>query len=314
MKEHQKNLTLTQKDSEVLIELKNAVGLLLSGGNPKAIQTDGCSEDIKELAEYFNVFLKYINELYTFSTSLAAGNLDVESPGKSNFLAAGLKELRSRLSHLTWQVQQVAKGDYKQRVDFMGDFSYSFNIMAKELEERERQLKDEIEKRKKIEKELKYFAFIDPLTGISNRRTGLLMLEKELAKNKRKGSVLSICFLDVDDLKTVNDTYGHSEGDLLLKAITKIVSSTIRESDTLSRMGGDEFLIILPDSDTKTAETVLERIYKRTIQENEKSKKPYELSFSYGIQETAGNDIVDIDEFIYEADKKMYLNKVKKNK
>ena len=303
---------MTEKDDLAIVELNKALKMLTSGKNPEKIQIKGCTEEVYELIIRFVTFSGYVKELYNFSTALASGNLDTVSPDKENFLAAGLKELHSRLSHLTWQVQQVSKGDYKQRVDFMGAFSDAFNNMTKKLEERENSLNAEIEKRILIEKELEYYAFTDTLTGVSNRRTGFLLLEKEINKSIRNGKVLSICFFDIDGLKMVNDVYGHHEGDYLIVTVSEIVTSLIRDIDTLCRMGGDEFLIILPDCSAIMAENVIQRVYAKIQEKNESGEKPYKLDFSYGIEEIADGKMEAMDDYINKADEKMYRNKTRK--
>lgn len=303
---------MEKSDSTVVRDLKNAMAMLLKGKFPETIQTDGCSEDIGELVKLFNMIADNVKELFYFSTALASGDFDAENPKKSNFMAAGLKELRSRLYHLTWQAQQVAKGDYQQKVDFMGDFSIAFNNMAEKLLERENKLKAEIDERKKVEKELEYYAFTDSMTGVSNRRTGLLMLEKEILRSKRSGKVLSLCYFDIDGLKTVNDVYGHNEGDYLIVTILGLIKVMIREIDTISRMGGDEFLIIFPGCNSALAQNVIDRIYEELHKINKSGKKPYKLDFSYGIGEIGGNEIVTLDEIIKNIDEKMYQNKMAK--
>lgn len=267
---------------------------------------------MSEVIKLFNIISNNMEETYCFATSLASGNLDVESPKKSNYMAAGLKELRSNLSPLTWQTQQVAKGDYKQHVDFMGDFSNAFNSMVEKLIERENKLKEDIEEQKRMEKELEYYAFTDQMTGVSNRRTGLLILEEEVNKSRRNKTVLSICFLDIDGLKMVNDVYGHNEGDYLIVTISGIIKALIRGVDTLSRMGGDEFLIILHDCNSNGVQNVIDLVFLKMKEYNDSGEKPYKMDFSYGIEEIVGERITTIDDLIEKADKKMYRNKMSK--
>jgi len=303
---------MNERDISATSKLKNAMTMLIMGKYPEEMQDEGCSEDMSEVIKLFNIISNNMEETYCFATSLASGNLDVESPKKSNYMAAGLKELRSNLSHLTWQTQQVAKGDYKQRVDFMGDFSNAFNSMVEKLIERENKLKEDIEEQKRMEKELEYYAFTDQMTGVSNRRTGLLILEEEINKSRRNKTVLSICFLDIDGLKMVNDVYGHNEGDYLIVTISGIIKALIRGVDTLSRMGGDEFLIILHDCNSNGVQNVIDLVFLKMKEYNDSGEKPYKMDFSYGIEEIVGERITTIDDFIEKADKKMYRNKMSK--
>jgi diguanylate cyclase len=178
----------------------------------------------------------------------------------------------------------------------------------------------DITERIKIERELKiqhekleFYAFTDPMTGVSNRRTGLMMLEKELALVSRTDTPLSICFMDVDRLKIVNDTYGHTEGDLLINFIVSSIKSSVREIDTVSRMGGDEFLVIFPTCYESDAKGVVERICNKLEEYNKRGEKPFKYSFSYGIIEITRDSKLSANDVIKAADEKMYQNKLSKN-
>ena len=99
-----------------------------------------CS-DMQEVQEGINYISECLLEVQSFFSHLCKGELDVTPPSRSNFYAGGYKELQSALKHLTWQADQIANGDYSQSVDFLGDFSVSFNKMIKQLKEREDKLK-----------------------------------------------------------------------------------------------------------------------------------------------------------------------------
>lgn len=172
----------------------------------------------------------------------------------------------------------------------------------------------DITQRKLAEGELEYYAFTDPMTGVANRRTGFLILEKELALVSRKDMPLSICFLDVDGLKKVNDTYGHEEGDCLINFITSSIQSLIREIDEISRMGGDEFLVIFPGCNESEAEKVIKRIDDKLDEYDKKGLKPFKHSFSYGIIEITVDSKLNANDVIKAADDKMYQSKMLKKK
>lgn len=146
---------MNHHDVTILNQLQAGLKLLMAGKYPEEIPFDECSEPLIEVVGSFNRLAKQLKELYEYTIPLARGVLHAERPGKTNFLASGLKELHSKLSHLTWQAQQIEKGDYKQRVDFMGEFSHAFNSMVVKLEEREERLKGEILIRKKAEQEVR---------------------------------------------------------------------------------------------------------------------------------------------------------------
>lgn len=167
-------------------------------------------------------------------------------------------------------------------------------------------LKKEIEDRIRAEEKLKYLAAIDVLTGCYTRGMGLTFLENELKTIHRNEGIFSICFVDVNELKYVNDNFGHFEGDELLVLVCKFIKEVIKDSDILCRLGGDEFLILFPNTPKDCAEKCLEQITFNINQKNQKQLKPYNISFSYGIFQATHTDNLDMDEIIKRADAKMY--------
>jgi len=121
-----------------------------------------------------------------------------------------------------------------------------------------------------------------------------------------------LAFLDVDNFKDINDTFGHEEGDKVLKNVVKLLKSTLREIDIICRMGGDEFLLIFPDSSLQDASLIKERLEKNLVQLNHTSKKPYKIELSVGLSCYDSANPQPIDELIRIADKKMYEEKRKK--
>ncbi len=110
------------------------------------------------------------------------------------------------------------------------------------------------------EQELKRIATVDGLTGLYNRRYYDEQIIKEIAKVKRKGPPVSLLMFDLDRFKTTNDTYGHAAGDEVLKVFAQIIKSTCRQEDIPCRYGGEEFILILPNTTSEQAVTVAERI------------------------------------------------------
>jgi len=117
----------------------------MQGSQPEALATDGLGGDALRLATAVNRLIDYQREVLGFIGPLSRGDLKVTVPAAQNILASPFKELHSRLVHLTWQAEQVARGDYGQRVDFMGDFSRAFNAMVESLALKERELRERIE-------------------------------------------------------------------------------------------------------------------------------------------------------------------------
>jgi len=157
--------------------------------------------------------------------------------------------------------------------------------------------------------ELYQFATYDELTGVYNRRVGMEFLKQELKKMRRGKSFLSICYIDINDLKSVNDNFGHEAGDNLILTIVEDIKSAMRESDILSRIGGDEFLLIFPGCKLSEVKSIWRRVQKSMKERNEKPENQYNISASYGFAETNSENILYIDELIQMADRKMYENK-----
>ena len=119
---------------------------LLQGKIPDKIETETIAiEEDRKLANMLNQLFEFMHETHEFIVPLSKGDLYEISMQPQNFLSSPFKELHSRLRHLTWQAEQVAQGDYGQRVDFMGDFSEAFNSMITALDNNEKQLKRKID-------------------------------------------------------------------------------------------------------------------------------------------------------------------------
>ncbi|MBP2634745.1 MAG: diguanylate cyclase [Firmicutes bacterium] len=159
--------------------------------------------------------------------------------------------------------------------------------------------------RRKAADSLKMFATVDPMTGVFNRHAGLSYLE-ELVTNKQQAV---ICFADVNELKLVNDTLGHNEGDELIRVVAEAFLKSLRKTDLVCRVGGDEFLLIFPGIGLTEAEKVWTRIVAQLEQYNAISNKPYKVIVSHGITYYDGNREITVDELVREADGAMYQEK-----
>jgi len=175
-------------------------------------------------------------------------------------------------------------------------------------------LKKEIENKIREEEKLKYFAAIDTLTGSYNRGIGLTVLENEIKIIKRNLGVFSICYIDVNGLKCVNDNFGHFEGDELLVMVCKFIKGATGDNDILCRLGGDEFIILFPNRKKENVEEIIGKIIFNIDIENKKKFRPYDISFSYGIVQVDCDNSRGIDEIIQMADANMYEYKKKYKK
>ncbi len=167
----------------------------------------------------------------------------------------------------------------------------------------------DISDRKRLEDELMRQATTDTLTGVFNRRMGIAMLEKQIRLMQRLGAPLSICFADIDNLKEVNDRYGHEEGDRLIITAAGAIRDSLRELDSLVRLGGDEFLLILPQCTASQASIVLSRIEARLADINAAHERPYAVSISCGTAECHPASGESADALIARADEAMYADK-----
>ncbi len=364
---------------------------------------EDASEELKNLQNIIYSLSSSLAESNRFLKELSEGNLDAELPDRYNFSSGYLKELHSIMKHLVWQAAQIASGDYTQKVNFMGNFSDSFNIMTKQLEEREIKLKaksnalaqsrellisimetqsnfivvldvetkeiiysnksaneniyallikdqhnndccileeikyitnitakyereyycnderyikvmsypiewkckkaivhyiSDITAEKESNNNLSNMAYTDELTGAYNRRYCKEAVS-ELLNNK---SAFSFVLLDIDELKSVNDKFGHVTGDEYILKVTKTVKNNIRNNDIFCRIGGDEFVIVFKNCSEKTAENKMKKIHNKILQ----IKKDYFLSISYGIVYVSNETSLSPDEILELSDAKMY--------
>jgi diguanylate cyclase (GGDEF)-like protein/PAS domain S-box-containing protein len=167
----------------------------------------------------------------------------------------------------------------------------------------------DLTERKSMEEELKRLSLHDTMTGLFNRH----YFEQELQRlrNGRKSPV-GIVVCDVDGLKRVNDTYGHSAGDGLIRAAAGVITKALRDSDVVARIGGDEFGIILPRSDHGVVNSVLARV-KKAVADYNAAEPPFQLSVSFGYAVGQGKTL-DVEKLFQKADKRMYEDKTARNR
>jgi diguanylate cyclase (GGDEF)-like protein len=163
-------------------------------------------------------------------------------------------------------------------------------------------LQREIEIRKELQLELEHLANHDPLTGVANRRRLADHLDMVLDGAARTGAPLCLISIDLDGFKDFNDEYGHAAGDRLLKAATSAWMSVLRAGDVITRLGGDEFLVVLPNCSYEQSSQIAERL---------REAVPEGQSCSAGVTMWNGTD--DAAEFLLAADNALYRTKGKRN-
>ena len=247
---------------------------LLHDATPPELDSElGALKGMGDLNAYIMTLRSLLND---FAKGVFSNDIKIRG-----VIAGRLKTFQANMQHLTWQIQQIANGDFTQRVDFLGEFSIAFNSMVVQLDNAltelrqkkeellvlTQRLEKEVEKRgkalnevQKSEAQFKYLAEHDPLTGALNRRSFFSIANVELEKSSLCDSWSSLAILDIDKFKTFNDTYGHLEGDAAIKHVTNISKSCLRQADFLGRYGGEEFVFLFTNADSEQGYNAAERI------------------------------------------------------
>lgn len=396
---------MNQSDIDLLVEQIRAIIL----NKPLTDRLKSHAEELADLQDAISYLANCLSESNEFLMHLRKGELDVQPPSRHNFLAGNLKELHSALKHLTWQANQVANGDYSQSVNFLGDFSTSFNQMIHQLAERESQLKiqsamltetvdmmksvmdglnewiiatsidtgevlyanrsakqffyhdgtaqgmcgscqellDHIraykqahsencefdytcEKRQRVfrirsytvrwseklayahfitditsekayQAQMEGMAYLDELTGLYNRRYCLEQLERLIGQRAE----FAFCMIDLDGLKYANDNFGHGAGDEYLKTVAQQLLKSTRSSDTVCRIGGDEFAVLLPNCRTQIVLDKMERVDQNLAE----LSGQFPMSLSYGVVHIKEGTETTSKTVMEQADEKMYILK-----
>lgn len=158
--------------------------------------------------------------------------------------------------------------------------------------------------------QIRRLATRDDLTGLSNRRHMNELMAVEKARQRRNGQAMSVALLDIDWFKRINDTYGHTGGDLALKTFAQLTRDGLRKMDVMGRWGGEEFLLMLPDTPIDDAVQCVERMRQQLARMSADAIAPgLRVTFSAGVAEVRPTD--DIETAIEAADQAMYRAKVK---
>jgi len=208
------------------------------------------------------------------------------------------KELLKVLSRIEeiigWNfVKRVYSGESalaQPLLDALNDLVESFEFLAKRT----------------VPKRIAYYAFRDPLTEVFNRH--FLQEQLHFLSRNRENFPVGIIYLDLNNLKRVNDTYGHKVGDLYIQQFASILRSSVRKGDLVFRIGGDEFLIVVPKANERILNRILRRIVLNTESVNVERELPVPISFSAGWSLWSSPE-EPFEEALDRADRMMYLNK-----
>lgn len=187
-----------------------------------------------------------------------------------------------------------------KQVDF--DKPYALAVV-RDISER-KQIERELER---SNEELRLLAATDMLTGIANRRKFYEMLDRELSKAMRYGTLFSLVMYDLDHFKRVNDDFGHDVGDGVLKAVTNIIARNIRKEDVHARWGGEEFMILIPEAGIQAAKTLAEKLRSKIASHH--FAPVGKVTVSFGVTQFEPDD--DSASLTKKADEALYLAKEK---
>jgi len=234
--------------------------------------------------------------LYTIKTIVDANN---------KTYSISLKETAIKLSHLLEQFKMKSDAVMKEKDTIVHELTES----KKMLEKYSTNLEEMVEQRTEI---LKWLSITDPLTGLYNRRYFIEQIELEFKRSKRYSRDLSLLMLDIDHFKLVNDNYGHQIGDIVLRKISSVIINLLRDSDLAFRYGGEEFMIILPETKSEDAINVAERM-KQEIMNTQHNYASINFTVTASIGIVSIKDMMDkfetIDDIIKKVDDNLYKAK-----
>jgi two-component system, cell cycle response regulator len=166
--------------------------------------------------------------------------------------------------------------------------------------------------RQRIQLELLNLSLIDELTGLNNRRGFLALGEHYVKLAYRSATLFMVAFIDLDDMKKINDRFGHQEGNRALVEAANVLKDSCRRSDILGRIGGDEFAILIVDADVTCGNVVLHRIQQKLDSRNASGDRRYLLSLSIGVVAANVTQYADLQQLLGQADALMYEEKHRK--
>ncbi len=167
--------------------------------------------------------------------------------------------------------------------------------------------------RHRLRSELKDLSLKDELTGLYNRRGFSTLAEQQIKLALRTKTGFLLFFMDIDDFKEINNVYGHLKGDQVLADFGNVLKSTFRSSDIVTRIGGDEFVVLVPKPFDNTPDILISRLRKNLERRRSKSDHPSKLSVSTGVEAFDPYDPCTVEELLSRADKYMYKDKAKKH-
>jgi diguanylate cyclase (GGDEF)-like protein len=167
----------------------------------------------------------------------------------------------------------------------------------------------DISERKRAEEVLRNMSLTEPLTGLYNRRGAITLVDQQLKVAQRLGRSLLLVYADLNHLKQINDTHGHTAGDAALLEVAEVLQETFRESDIIARIGGDEFVVLAMESSGADENTIRRRLLDTLTARNARGQRPFDISLSVGIARFDPERARGFEELLGEADRRMYEDK-----
>jgi diguanylate cyclase len=239
----------------------------------------------------------------------------VAAAALATWLAAGVTGPLGRISGV---VERIGAGDLEARVEVMGagvmaSLAEGVNAMAGKVAYTQNELTEQVERvthELRAQKEAaEKAARTDLLTGLASRRAFTELADSEMHRALRYSTPLSLVMVDLDHFKRINDNFGHRVGDTVLVSFARIVSQQVREVDVVGRLGGEEFAILLPNTDVAEAVRVTERIRLAVANSKlESNGQVIQYTASFGIATFSGHE-VSLGGFMDRADVALYKAK-----
>jgi diguanylate cyclase (GGDEF)-like protein len=164
-----------------------------------------------------------------------------------------------------------------------------------------------------LQAELGNLALTDELTGLYNRRGFMAVAERQMRLGRRTGRGMLLFIMDVNGLKSINDSFGHLEGDCALKRTSAVLEETFRDSDVVARLGGDEFAVLAIEAAGHSEPTIGARLFER-LKSISAEQSRYEISLSVGVARFDPRNVTSIGELMVKADQAMYEQKRRRSR
>jgi len=196
-----------------------------------------------------------------------------------------------------------------ENVQVYSEIEQRVEARTQELHSTNQRLQAEIEERQQLEAQARRLSLTDELTGLHNRRSFLLLADRELQLARCTQTDCFLLFIDLDGLKAVNDTGGHEMGDHMIRRAAQVLRQAFTHTDFIARLGGDEFVVLLPARSMGEAKQLRSQLQTHLDRFNTQTQTPYQLGMSVGIQHCAWDEQTPLAELIARADEKMYVQK-----